>query len=227
MSSRSERRRSRSRERKDKSRSKRSISPEQSKVESTPQVEVTVNSNGEATCSIEETNKLRLALGLKPLKVEDPKEKEKNAEQQLKDKQEAEKHRKILEIGGALEKMKKKRQLNEKLVGATLGTGEETEDVSSWVRKSRALEVENLKKEKELAEKRARELDNQDAYTEKDLKGLKVGHTMDNFTDESEIILTLKDTNVLADANNINEDEGELESIKLVEKEKLKKKMMI
>jgi len=50
---------------------------------------------------------------------------------------------------------------------------------------------------------------------------------MDNFTDESEIILTLKDTNVLADANNINEDEGELESIKLVEKEKLKKKMMI
>ncbi len=54
--------------------------------------------------SIEETNKLRAALGLKPLVVEDPKEKAKEIEQKLKDKQESEKQFKILEIGVALEK---------------------------------------------------------------------------------------------------------------------------
>jgi len=158
------------------------------------------------------------------LKIQRKKKKE--LEQQFKDKLESEKQRKILEIGGTLEKMKKKRQLNEKLSGPSLGEsnlGEE--DVVSWVRKSRALEIENLKKEKELAEKRAKELDDQDQeYTENDLKGLKVAHKLDYFNDETEIILTLKDTNVLKDADSINEDEAELESVKLSEKEKIEEK---
>jgi len=211
------------RERKEKPR-RRSSSPEPNKGDSMV-VDVTVNSNGESTNSIEETNKLRISLGLKPLKIEDPKEKEKELEQQFKDKLEVDKQRKILEIGGTLEKMKKKRQLHEKLSGPSLGESLAEEDAVSWVRKSRTLEVENMKKEKELAEKRAKELDDQEQeYTENDLKGLKVVHKLDHFNDETEIILTLKDTNVLKDADNINEDESELESIKLAEKEKLKKK---
>ena len=52
---------------------------------------------------------------------------------------------------------KDRRALNEKLIGHTLGEGDEgdTADVKSWIKKTK-------KRQRELAEKRAMELENQD-----------------------------------------------------------------
>jgi U4/U6.U5 tri-snRNP-associated protein 1 len=182
------------------------------------------DSTGEVSMSIEETNKMRISLGLKPLKVDDPKEKEKEKAAKEQQKQEAEKQRRILEIGGNIERLKKKRQLHEKLAGESLGQSlaKEGDSVAAWIQKSRTIQ-----QEKELALKRAAELDQQDqqieSYSSKELKGLKVAHKLDQFQDtEGEIILTLKDTSVLK-GSELNEDDVELESLKFKEIEKAKK----
>ena len=41
------------------------------------------------------------------------------------------------------------------------------------------------------------------AYTAKDLKGLKVGHSLLGFRDESSLILTLKDQEVLGEGDDV------------------------
>ena len=58
----------------------------------------------EVVLSIEETNKLRIKLGLKPLNVEDTKKKTDNEKEKEKTKEEIEKNKKTMEIAGALAK---------------------------------------------------------------------------------------------------------------------------
>lgn len=52
------------------------------------------------------------------------------------------------------------------------------------------------------------------AYTSKDLKGLRVGHSLGGFQDESSVILTLKDKDVLA------EDDDVLVNVNMIENER-------
>jgi hypothetical protein len=58
-------------------------------------LQTTVNSSGDIECSIEETNRIRIALGLKPLDVSNNKEEE---EKKRKAREEAEKQRQQLEV---------------------------------------------------------------------------------------------------------------------------------
>lgn len=88
-----------------------------------------------------------------------------------------------------------------------------------WIKKSR-------KREKELAEKRARELAEMDKgfegvqYDSADLSGLKVAHDMAEFEDGGEVILTLKDRGILDEDD---EDGIELTNVNLEERERLRK----
>lgn len=99
----------------------------------------------------------------------------------------------------------------------SLGECDSDDDTKNWVDKSRRLE-----EEKKKAEERAKMLDQLDeefgignlvkeeihaarnlAYTEKNLKGLKVEHNIDKFEEGKTVILTLKDQEVLQEGEDV------------------------
>lgn len=216
--------------------------------------------SGAGDClSIEETNKLRAKLGLKPLEVDtgptqpsssaaaiEAKKGLSNAEKDLssykdewgeflhkpaanlKDKAAAEKMRE------KLKQRKEKRFVEERLAQIrTLGeSDDEVDDVSKWVqRNKRAVD---LKKE---AEKRAKALEEMDAefgvndliekdkkesrrnaYSDKHLKGLRVEHDMEDFSEGKTVILTLKDKGVLDE-----EDGDTLVNVNMIDDERYRK----
>lgn len=114
---------------------------------------------------------------------------------------------------------KNRMKATEKLKGKGLGEASDDEESAlKWIKKSR-------KREKELAEKRARELAEMDKtfeaarYDSADLTGLKVAHDLTEFEDGGEVILTLKDTGVLDE-----EEEGiQLTNVNLEERERHRK----
>ena len=198
---------------------------------------VVSESNGEISCSVEETNRLRASLGLRPLDVGDssaakPKEGSKEAPIDANQiRSEEEKMQKTAEIQNKIQEMKQQRLVASKVM-AKKGLGDSSSDdetidnAASWVNRSR-------EKQKELAEKLARQLQEQDdaaqeeeEYTSSDLRGLKVQHDADAFQEGETIILTIADKRVLkkegADVD-INDEEDELENIHIAESEKDKR----
>lgn len=189
---------------------------------------------------IEETNRLRVSLGMKPLPVPGagpvfkeassaPTEEE-GSTLESRDAQSYDNYRKAQEA----EQAKKKRELKleaikkardaasrfAKLEGKGLGDADGDDlDAKSWLikQKKRQKEIEKARKrEKELAEAEAAA-----EYTAKDLAGVKVGHELDTFQEGEEQVLTLKDTTI-----DENEEEGdELENLDLREREKLTEKL--
>lgn len=191
------------------------------------------SAGGDASLSIEETNKLRAKLGLKPLELGETKKEVGTKEdpvvaetinpvaiQQQKD------------IREKLAALKEKRILNQKLGKVkTLAEEDWLDDTAAWVAQTRKLE-----KEKELAEKRAKLLEEMDqefgvsnlveeefghskkeAYSARDLKGLKVQHKTESFSEGQSVILTLQDKGVL------DEEEDILVNVGLIDKEKAEK----
>ncbi|XP_037106772.1 U4/U6.U5 tri-snRNP-associated protein 1 [Syngnathus acus] len=192
------------------------------------------SASGDASLSIDETNKLRAKLGLKPLEMNDTKKELGTKEEPLV----AETINPALiqkqkDMKEKLAAMKEKRLLNQKLGKVkTLAEDDWLEDTAAWVEKNRLAA-----KEKEMAEKRAKLLEEMDqefgvsslveeefgqrrknsAYTARDLKGLKVQHKVDSFGEGQTVILTLQDKGVL------EEKEDVLENVGLVDKEKADK----
>ncbi|XP_067943519.1 U4/U6.U5 tri-snRNP-associated protein 1-like [Watersipora subatra] len=206
---------------------------------------VTASEDGQGAgenLSIEETNALRLKLGLKPL---DTAPKDANEEKEsLKD----DIHKPAVNIADVkrTEKLKEKmavakdkRKLNQKLGKVKgLADSDSDDDVSKWVKKQKKID-----KEKKAAEERAKLLDEMDeefgisslmekemkssapAYTSRDLKGLKVAHDQSKFKEGATTILTLADRGVLDEGDdelmNVNMDDME-RTEKNLEKKKLK-----
>eukprot|EP00743_Colponemidia_sp_Colp-15_P005544 GILK01005964.1.p1 GENE.GILK01005964.1~~GILK01005964.1.p1 ORF type:complete len:605 (-),score=156.02 GILK01005964.1:90-1904(-) len=120
---------------------------------------------------------------------------------------------------------------------------DEANNAASWVAKMRMADEEKKKRERELVEQKAKMLEEMDEETEnsvkvdrrqrranrprntalKSLKGVKVAHGLEELADDQEVILTLKDTNILA-GDGVNEDADELENIHLQEKARLEQK---
>uniref|UniRef100_A0A672LFD6 Spliceosome associated factor 1, recruiter of U4/U6.U5 tri-snRNP n=1 Tax=Sinocyclocheilus grahami TaxID=75366 RepID=A0A672LFD6_SINGR len=134
------------------------------------------------------------------------------------------------EMREKLAALKEKRLLNQKL-GKVKALGDEEpwlDDTAAWVERSR-----KLAKEKEMAEKRAKLLEEmdeefgvsnlveqefaQEKRVSRDLKGLKVQHKMDSFREGETVILTIEDKGVL------EEEEDVLVNVGLVDKEKAEK----
>ncbi|XP_004437691.1 PREDICTED: U4/U6.U5 tri-snRNP-associated protein 1 isoform X1 [Ceratotherium simum simum] len=192
-------------------------------------------SSGDASSlSIEETNKLRAKLGLKPLEVNAVKKEAGTKEEPVA----AEvinpmALRQREELREKLAAAKEKRLLNQKL-GKIKTLGEDDpwlDDTAAWIERSRQLQ-----KEKDLAEKRAKLLEEmdqefgvstlveqefgqrrQDLYSARDLQGLTVEHAIESFREGETLILTLKDKGVL------QEEEDVLVNVNLVDKERAEK----
>ncbi|ESP02865.1 hypothetical protein LOTGIDRAFT_156816 [Lottia gigantea] len=166
--------------------------------------------------SIDETNRLRAKLGLKPLDVGDSKSGGK--EGGSKDNEDVHapavnwsEQKKTESLREKMAVMREKRLINQKLGKVkTLGESDSDDDgVLGWVKKSRQVQ-----KEKDLAAKRAKLLEEMDEefgignlveeefkpkqrYSAKDLKGLKVQHDASRFKEGKSVILTLKDKGIL------------------------------
>ncbi|XP_043827319.1 U4/U6.U5 tri-snRNP-associated protein 1 [Dromiciops gliroides] len=192
-------------------------------------------SSGDASSlSIEETNKLRAKLGLKPLEVNAVKKATGTKEEPvLADVINPMALRQREELREKLAAAKEKRLLNQKLGKIkTLGDDDPwLDDTAAWIEKSRRLQ-----KEKDLAEKRAKLLEEMDQefgvsslveeefgqrrkeqYSARDLQGLTVEHTIDSFREGETMILTLKDKGVL------QEEEDVLVNVNLLDKERAEK----
>ncbi|XP_023931823.1 U4/U6.U5 tri-snRNP-associated protein 1 [Lingula anatina] len=199
------------------------------------------SSGGDISLSIEETNKLRAKLGLKPLEVPDENE-PKEEKESLKD----DIHKPAGNIAQAqmteklkekLAVIKEKRRINMQLGKVkTLGESDsDDESAATWVKRNR-----KDAEEKKMAEKRAKMLEEMDAefgignlveeefaplmnkgkeYTSRDLKGIKVEHGMGSFKEGKAVILTLKDKGILDE-----DDEGDtLVNVNIVDDERSKK----
>ncbi|EQB77706.1 U4/U6.U5 tri-snRNP-associated protein 1 [Camelus ferus] len=192
-------------------------------------------SSGDASSlSIEETNKLRAKLGLKPLEVNAVKKEAGTKEEPVTaDVINPMALRQREELREKLAAAKEKRLLNQKL-GKIKTLGEDDpwlDDTAAWIERSRQLQ-----KEKDLAEKRAKLLEEmdqefgvstlveeefghrrQDLYSARDLQGLTVEHAIDSFREGETVILTLKDKGVL------QEEEDVLVNVNLLDKERAEK----
>jgi U4/U6.U5 tri-snRNP-associated protein 1 len=191
--------------------------------------------------SIEETNRIRVSLGMKPLPVPGatgpvfkdapaapPEEvgstlESRQAEgydnyRKLQEAEEAKRKREAK--AEAIKKARDAAKRFSKLEGKGLGDADEDDiDTRSWLikQKKRQKEIEKArKKEQELAEAEIAA-----EYTAKDLAGVKVGHEIDTFEEGEVQVLTLKDTTIEE-----NEEEGdELENLDLRERERLNEKL--
>lgn len=190
--------------------------------------------------SIEETNRIRVSLGMKPLPVPGggpvfkdaaaPPPEDLGSTLESRQAEGYDNYRKMQEAEAAKKKrddkataIKKARDAAKRfaqLEGKGLGEADgDDDDAKTWLikQKKRQKAIEQArKKEQELADAEA-----QAVYSSKDLAGVKVGHELETFEDGDEQILVLKDTTI-----DENEEEGdELENLDLREKEKLKDKL--
>ncbi|KAF5622564.1 U4 tri-snRNP-associated snu66 [Fusarium sp. NRRL 52700] len=195
--------------------------------------------------TIEETNRIRISLGMKPLPVPGADNTSQtqsmyadgDAPSTLESRQaqaydnynkviEAEKAKKRREEkAAAVRKARELAQRNAVLEGKGFGEAEEGGDLSAkeWLigQKKRQKKIAKVRKlEEELAAAEA-EAAAAVQYTSKDLAGIKVGHDTADFLDGDDQILTLKDTTI-----DENEEEGdELENLNMREAEKLAERL--
>ncbi|CEG44017.1 U4/U6.U5 snRNP associated protein [Plasmopara halstedii] len=177
----------------------------------------------EITLSIEETNELRRSLGLKPLVLGLSKKEQAIVNVQTTLKQ-YEMEREQKEIQRKVQHSKTRRELTQKLQGESLGeqlqatwkaqnSGETPlHDALKWVKESRKRE----KKEK------ASESVEKERYDAQALAGMTVGHAMDEFQDGKDVILTLKDQEILEDGKELNEHDDVLVNVEMSERERRK-----
>ncbi|OAD60134.1 U4/U6.U5 tri-snRNP-associated protein 1 [Eufriesea mexicana] len=178
----------------------------------------------QSSLSIEETNKLRAKLGLKPLEIDNTSKDDPN---KIKDDLGEFYHKPAPDVNEKLKTQKLKEKLGtqkqKRLIEAnlakvkSLGECESDDDTKNWIDKTRRLE-----EEKKKAEERAKMLDQLDeefgignlvkeeihaarntAYTEKNLKGLKVEHNIEKFEEGKTLVLTLKDQEVLEEGEDV------------------------
>ncbi|XP_013181016.1 PREDICTED: U4/U6.U5 tri-snRNP-associated protein 1 [Papilio xuthus] len=190
--------------------------------------------------SIEETNRLRAKLGLKPLEVteqttDDGKIKDDLGEFYHKPADNIAHQKKAEKLREKLEVRREKRKLEQKLQTTLLADESDDEDAIAWVKKSREIE-----EQKKAAEKRAALLDEMDAvfgvsalvqeeqeaerrqrYSQAHLKGLRVAHDIDALGEEREVVLTLADAPVLAE-----DAEDVLVNVNMVDDERYKKNIV-
>ncbi|KAK9371787.1 SART-1 protein [Lipomyces chichibuensis] len=176
----------------------------------------------ESSLSLEETNKLRISLGLRPIPVPGDEgmgasstaapapDSDELALANWRAKYETEK--KSAELEATRRRIQKAKERIERLKyldGRSLGEQDEdnVDDVRKWVKRSK-------KKVKISIPEDDDEQEEMKQYTAEDLKGLKVGHSLEDIMDGEDVILTLKDRNVL--------DEGEDELVSLALEEHAK-----
>ncbi|KAK9385458.1 SART-1 protein [Lipomyces mesembrius] len=179
-------------------------------------------SQDESSLTLEETNKLRISLGLRPIPVPGDEgmgtsstsapapDSDELALANWRAKYEAEK--KSAELEATRKRIQKAKERIERLKyldGRSLGEQDEDnyDDVRKWVKRSKKKVKISIPDDNDEQEEMRQ-------YTAEDLKGLKVGHSLEDIMDGKDVILTLKDRNVL--------DEGDDELVSLALEEHAK-----
>jgi len=205
------------------------------------------DTGGEISMSVEETNKVRAALGLKPL---GDRSKEKAAERDAEarrhqEAREAEaKEREVEELRAKIAASREARRQEQQLRSVkTLGEAsrDDSDDLAAWVGKSRALEDRRKAADRAKAEALMRKFQEEDegadddeeeeerggaenVYSGKDLAGMSVKHSASALQEGETMVLTLEDQPLLADGRKaLNEAEDELENVRVAELEKRQK----
>lgn len=178
--------------------------------------------------SIEETNKIRISLGLKPLptpestsesnqSLDPDQQAEQNYLQHRQDQVDALESKKVRE---RVLKAKENRERLAKLSGRGLGdlTPDQDDelDLKKWVRKHKKNQSNSKQIDSLLAAKRKEEELNaaEAQYDSRDLEGLKVRHDLkeiESTLNDQEMVLTLKDSRIL------DGEDDELENVELAE----------
>ena len=161
-------------------------------------------------------SKIRESLGLKPLKPDGPaKTEDAQAEDNYQRRRDAERaEQEQAAVKARIDKARNAKERAKKLSGVGLGEaevkredaagGDDEADTKAWVKRQK-------KRAKELAAKRAKQLEEMEKlaeeqglakYGEEDLAGIKVAHGQQDFEEGQDTILTLKDSRIL-------DDEGE------------------
>ena len=179
---------------------------------------------GEISLSVEETNKLRARLGLKPLREDGGEDREAAERQRHADRVgQAKKDAEGRALREKLAEFRQRRQMEQELQQTKwLGVkeNEEEDDLAKWVEKSREAERARRADEQDQMQRLQKMLDDSDqddsekdepAYTGADLAGLKVRHGADEFGAGEGVVLTLADRGILDDRGELNEDQDELE----------------
>ncbi|KAF2016958.1 hypothetical protein BU24DRAFT_141100 [Aaosphaeria arxii CBS 175.79] len=198
--------------------------------------------------SVEEANKIRIAMGMAPLPVpggapvaagpsfKEAKEGDDSDDEpastvetrqaaaydnwtKLQDEANAKKKRE--ERAAAIKKERERASRSAKIEGQGLADGGDDDDDMAWLRGSKKRQKKIAKAEQMQKELEERERQAREAlqYTEADLAGVKVGHEVKEFEDGEDQILVLKDTAVDED------EDDELEAVSLREKERLQERL--
>lgn len=185
----------------------------------------TVEKNGEISMSIEETNRVRAALGLKPLSL-GPKKKDENVVNLQKTSGQVDEERERAELQKKLAQSKRKRELTQKLAGQSIGEqlmASASTSALDWVKQSRSKvddATAEAKKSKQKTVKKQAAAESEE-YSASALAGMVVGHDIKSFEEGDEVVLTLKDSRVLAqDGNDLNDEQDELVNVELSERDR-------
>ncbi|KFM22832.1 U4/U6.U5 tri-snRNP-associated protein 1 [Auxenochlorella protothecoides] len=179
---------------------------------------------GEISMSTEETNRLRISLGLKPLSTTTQPSALKELEAGQERRKAAEDAEASKALVARLAQAKEKRR-QEELLKSTKKLGETGDDIDNdtlqWIERSRRVEAE--RKRKQAAAKPIRAMNDSDedeeedaaaSHTGADLAGFKVKHSVDDLEAGESVILTLEDRGILDDKGNlIDDEEAALENI--------------
>ncbi|KAG2489863.1 hypothetical protein HYH03_011665 [Edaphochlamys debaryana] len=191
---------------------------------------------GEISLSIEESNKLRISLGLKPLKLDSgPSQADKERQNHEAKKKEAEAEAQAAELRKKIDAAREKRVMEAKLKAVkTLGAADDDDgDMAAWVEKNRRLteqrKQEEARKREEEAKKAAakrkkrEDSDDEGEYKAADLEGLKVKTDLGEVGEGETIIVTLADKSLLDEQGQLRDDEDELEHTLLAEEKRRRK----
>eukprot|EP00199_Chlamydomonas_sp_CCMP681_P001557 CAMPEP_0119111530 /NCGR_PEP_ID=MMETSP1180-20130426/36013_1 /TAXON_ID=3052 ORGANISM="Chlamydomonas cf sp, Strain CCMP681" /NCGR_SAMPLE_ID=MMETSP1180 /ASSEMBLY_ACC=CAM_ASM_000741 /LENGTH=830 /DNA_ID=CAMNT_0007098531 /DNA_START=73 /DNA_END=2565 /DNA_ORIENTATION=+ len=201
--------------------------------------------DGEAvSMNIEESNKLRISLGMKPLSMDAPKANEEESRRHLEAKRQQEQKERAQAFVAS--QSEKKRQVAQDGFLAVKGLGDagKDDDMQNWVERQRVSDVARKAEEaaarrtaaataakKRAAAAAAAGADSDDegahgGYTAADLAGLKVKHSADDLGEGESMVLTLADQNLLdkrGQAMHEDADKDELENVLKAEIMKRKK----
>lgn len=199
--------------------------------------------------SIEETNKIRIAIGLKPLpvpgsgptfkaaKTEGNQSEEESLGSTLESRQaqgydnwkklqnEANAKAQREAKNEAIKKARDAARKYSKLEGKGLGEADKSTDLDTrtWLLQQKKRQKKIERDRSQRLEKELAEREQLPEHTAEDLAGVKVGHELDSFVVGGEQILTLKDSTI-----DQNEEEGdELENFELKEQEALNERLEI
>lgn len=203
-------------------------------------------SGGEVSMSIDETNRMRIALGLKPLKLDGgskksdvPKEVAEGRARKQQEQKEAEARQIAERVATARERRRQQDQLRSvKTLGEVEGEAAE-DDLLSWVEKTRRLEEAAKAEARAKALALERQMDEQDEVDSDDdsegggrarggldvsAAGLKVKGMEELGVGES-VIMTLEDKPILDERGRLAEDEEEdvLENVRIREEKSREK----